>query len=163
MPGGTHDAVESEIQMGDDVAVQEDDHILPGIRQGVAAGPEETQNGIEPHQRQDHKKQSGQHIQGEGISQYLVGGFIPLSSEEHRHHRRAADTDQRTEGGGQVHQRESDRQARYRQGADTTADEYAVDDIIQRRSRHRDDGGNRISAQKRRYIFRPQFEGYVRR
>ena len=67
VPRSADDAVEAEIQMGDDVACGQDEHIVAGKGQGVFACAEKGEYGIDPHKGHKREQQAYQYIEREGV------------------------------------------------------------------------------------------------
>ena len=100
--------VQTEIKVGDDIAYQDDLHIVARIGQGVVARPEEIEDGGE--QWQGHQREQGtqQNVEHEHVTQDATGGVIVFLSQLDGGKGGGTHTYQRAEGGGDVHQGEGD-------------------------------------------------------
>ena len=139
MPRGPQHGVQSQIHMGNDVAQQDDRHILAGIADRGLAGPEEIEDRIEEKQRHESERNADYEIEHQHIAQHPLSRFIVPLAQAHRDQRRSAHAHQRTERRGEVHQREGQREARNGQRPHSVADEDAIDHVVERRGRHGDD------------------------
>ena len=142
------DGVQAQVEVRDDVAQQDDDHVFAGVADRGLAGPEEVEDRIEKQQRKEAESDADDAVEHHDVAQHPLGRFIVPLSEAHRHQGRGAHADQRTERCGEVHQREGQRQARDGQGSDAMADEDTVDHVVKRRCRHGDDRRHGILDQQ---------------
>ena len=145
--------------MGDDIAQGDDGHIAPGEGEGGVAGSEEAHDGVHPQQRHQCEDYARKNIEGNLVGEDLGCDGIVFLAQQDGNHRCRAHAHQRSQRRGDVHQREGDGQAGDGQGAGfrDMADEDAVDHIVQRRRRHRDDAGNGVLPQECAYGLCAQF------
>ena len=120
-----------------------------GIGQGVVARPEEAEDGREGAEQNHPEGEAHHDVEDDDIAQDAARRFVVFLSETDAHQRRPAHADHRAEGGGECHERMGERQAGNGELAHALPDEDGVDDVVERRSHHRDDGGQGILEQKR--------------
>ena len=97
--------------MCDDIAKQDDLHVLPGIGEGILACSEEEEYGIQEDEAQYGEDNSCDAVETDIIRQYLVGGRIVLLPQQNRDQRGGSDSHKGAEGRTEVHKRECDSQA----------------------------------------------------
>ena len=146
IPGRTDHGVQAKVNMGDDVAQQDDDHVIPGKGKGILTGTEKGQDGVQEGQANDGKDHAQDGIQGHFIGQHLVGDGVVFLAQQDGNHGGGAHAHKGAHGRGQVHQREGDGQAGNGQRTyfGDMADVDAVHHVVQGGCRHRNDGGNGI-------------------
>ena len=140
--------VQSQIHMRDDVAQEDNRHVVARIAYRRVAGSEEIEDRVEKQQRHQSERKTDYQIQHHHVAQNVLGRFIVALAQTHRHQRRGAHAHQRTERRGEVHQREGERQSRNGHRSDAQPDEDAVDHVVQRRGRHGDNGRYGILCQQ---------------
>ena len=100
------DGVQAEIQVRNDIADEDRNHVVAGIGQRCVARAEEAQDRIEEDKGDGHEQEADQHVQNEDIAEHFLGHGVILLPEQHGNQGGAAYADKRAESGGQVHQRE---------------------------------------------------------
>ena len=157
--GRPDDSVEAEIKVREDVAQQDDDHVVPREGDGVVAGSEEVEYGIQEAEGEGSEDDAYDEIERQDGGKDLLRLFIVLLPEEHGDEGHRSHAHEGAEGGGQVHQREGDRKAgdRVRAHVPDVADVDAVHHIVQRRRSHGDDARDCVHLQKFSYAQRAEF------
>ena len=141
--------IEAVVEVRHDVAAEQNAHVVVGIGQGVVARAEEAEDGAEGEEQNDPEGEPHHNVEDHDIAQDAPRRFVVFLSETDAHQRRAADADHRAEGGGERHEGIGERQAGNGELAHALPDENGVDDVVERRSHHRNDGGQGILEQKR--------------
>ena len=141
--------IEAVVEVRHDVAAEQNAHVVVGIGQGVVARAEEAKNGREGAEQNHPESEPHHDVEDHDIAQDAARRFVVFLSETDAHQRRAADSDHRAEGGGECHEGIGERQAGNGELAHALADENGIDDVVERRSHHGDDGGQGILEQKR--------------
>ena len=141
--------------MSDDIPVENDLHIVPGVLQRVGAGSEEIENRIQEHQAEHGEQEADDAVQGHLVGQDLVGDLIVPLSEQHGDHGRRPDADKSAERRAEVHQRERDSKSRdgQRSRSGNMPDVDAVHHIIERRRSHGDDSRDCVLLEQYSYAF----------
>ena len=106
----THGRIQTEVQVGDDVSVEDDLHIFLRIGQRVLAGSEEIEDGVYEYQGDNHEYQTDDDVQADYVSEDLVGRLVVLLPEKDRKHGGSSGSHQGSECRGEVHQREGHRE-----------------------------------------------------
>ena len=130
MPRRTQHGVQSEVHVRDDVAREDDRHVVAGIARRGLAGTEKVEHGGEEHQHSDAEQHADDEVQHHHVAQHALRRLVVALPQAHRHQRRGAHAHQRTESGREVHQRKGQRQTRDGQRPHAVADEDAVHHII---------------------------------
>ena len=136
MPRGPQHGVQPQVHVCHDITGEDDRHVLARIADRRLAGAEEVEDWIEEELGHETEADTEDQVQHHDIAQHILGRGIVTLAEAHRHERRGAHADQRTERRGEVHQREGERKARDGQRAHPVPDEDAVHHVVERRSRH---------------------------
>ena len=159
--GGTYHAVQSEIQVGDYVAQEDYEHVVPGETYRIVAGSEEVEDPVQERKAQEDEEQAGYAVEGDYVGQHLVGTLVVLLAKEYGDQRGTSYPDQGAEGGSQVHQREAYREAGQCKRTDSrnVPDEHAVHHIIQRRRSHGYDARDCVLLKQLAYSFAAKFGG----
>lgn len=145
---GPHDVVESDHDIRDGAAQQDDLHEVAGIRHGRFTGSEEKQNRFQEDERQSPVEHGIDDTENRHIAQDVFGPFLVFLSQADGGECSTSHTHQRTERHQQVHEREGDGQSRDGQCPHTVSDEDTVDDVVERGQRHADDGRDGIFQQQ---------------
>ena len=134
MPRAAQRTVQTQIEVSDHIAIENDGHVVVGILQRVIRGTEKQQQRVDKHQSEHTHQDADDDIERHQIAQHPFCCLVVLLSQLNRHHRRTAHTHHRTESGTQVHDGEGDRQATQRQRAHigNVSDEDAIDHIVER-------------------------------
>ena len=158
---GADDAVEAEVEVRDDVAEGDDQHVVPGVGEDRFAGAEKAQDRIHEKQTENGKDQTDQDVEGQLVGEHAVRRQVVLLPEQHGDHRGGADADQGAEGRRDVHQREADGDAGDGQAArpGNVPEEGAVDHVVEGGGRHRDDGGDGETPEQGRDAQGAEFGG----
>ena len=149
--------VQSQIHMRDDVAQEDNRHVVARIAYRRVAGSEEIEDRVEKQQRHQSERKTDNQVQHHHVAQNVLGRFIVALAQTHRHQRRGAHAHQRTERRGEVHQRKGQRQPRNGQRPHAVADEDAVDHVVERSGRHGDDRRHGILYEQFADTLRSEF------
>ena len=95
------------------------------------ACPEEEQNPVQKQQGDASVENRIYHTEHRYVSQHFLGTVRILLPQADRRNGSATHPDQCTECHQQIHQRKRNSQARYGHGADTMADKYTINNIVQ--------------------------------
>ena len=144
MAGRAQHGVESEVEMGEDVAVENPLHVLAGVGQRLVRSAEEAEDGIEEGEDTAHEEQAHEHVESQGIAEEMLRLLAVLLTEAHADHRGRAHTYHGSEGGTEIHQGKGDGKAGNGHRPYALSDEDAVHHIVERGGRHRDDGGDGV-------------------
>ena len=134
--------------MGEDVAQKDDVHELPCIGQGGIARTKGAQDGVEKEIDTHLKEESAEDVEQHHVAQDFARRLIVLLTEAHTHQRGAAHTHHRTKGGRDGHEWIGERKAGDGVGTHTLPDEDAIDNVVERRGHHGDDGRQSILEQE---------------
>ena len=145
--------VHAEVHVAHHVAQQDDDHILMGIKQRLVAGSEESEDRVEKEQADDAQSDTNDKIQCECVAQNVLGSLVVLLSQLHADGGRGSHAHAGTEGGGEVHERESDGETRDSHRSHTLADEHTVNDVVERSCGHRNHRWQGILHEELAYRF----------
>ena len=148
MPGRPQHGIEAEIEMGQDIAIKDDLHVLVRILQGILAGAEGHEDRIEPDETHGHDDSREDDIHHDHVAQHAVGAVVVLLAQVDSQQRGRTYAHQTTEGGTDIHEGFCHRESTQRQGSAAVADIDGIDDIVQRSGRHRDDGGHGVLPEK---------------
>ncbi len=149
----TEHVVESQVDVCDDISRQQNDHIAPGISDGVFAGAEESKDRVEQRQAHEGVEEADQGVENDDVPQDQQSAATVVLPHFDGEEGRRADADQRAECCAEVHERHGDPQSRQGQRTDAVADEDAVHEVVERRGGHGDDRRNRVAEQQGRYFF----------
>ena len=141
MTGGTEHGVQTEIDMGQDIAVEDDLHIIVRVAERVLTRAECQENRIQPNKPHHHHHRREDDIHHDHIAQYAVRPLVVFLTQVDSQQRRSPDAHQAAEGSADVHEGFGDRQRTQCQRTATVTDIDTVHDVVQRSSRHRNDGG----------------------
>ena len=157
--GRPYHGVEAEVQVRDHVAQGDDGHVASGEGERGVRCAEEAEDGVHPQQGHEGEDETREDIQRNLVGEDLARHLVVLLAQEHGDHGGCAHAHQRTERGGDVHEREGDGQAGDGQGAHfrNMADIDAVHHVVQRRGCHGDDAGNSILLDQLSDGLRAQF------
>ena len=93
--------------MGHGIAEKYHLHILTGVGQGILRCSEKHQYGVEKQQSHHGEHYSHDDVQRHVVAQYPLRYGVVFLSEFHRQQRRRAYADGGSEGGAEIHKRES--------------------------------------------------------
>ena len=140
--------IQTQVEVCDDVAGKDDVHEVTGIGNGDGAGAEEVKYRVEQQFKQQTERKPHDDIHHHDIAQNVLGCLIILLPQFDRHERRGAHAHHGAERGCQRHERLCQCQPHDGLGAYALSDKDAVDDVVERRGRHRYDGGDGILHQQ---------------
>ena len=146
--GGAQLGVQSIEEMGEDVTQKDDVHELPRIGQGGIARTKGAQDGVEKEIDTHLKEESAEAVEQHHVAQDFARRLIVLLTEAHTHQRGAAHTHHRTKGSRDGHERIGERKAGDGVGTHTLPNEDAIDNVVERRGHHGDDGRQGILEQE---------------
>ena len=158
--GAAQDGVEAEVEVREDVAEQNPQHVFAGIAQRVLRGAEEEQDGVEERQRHHRQHHAHKDVQHEGVAQNLLSTSVVLLPQTDANHRGGTHTYHCAEGCRNVHQRKRRRQSAQRHRADAVADVRAVHNVVNGRGNHGHNGRNGVLCQQLAYFLSSQLGGY---
>ena len=141
---GAQHGVQSEIEVSHDVSEQNDGHEVSGERQCLVACAEETKNRIDEEQKKQSESHAEYAIHDDHIAEDGLGCVIVLLSQFHAHESGCAHANHRAERCGQRHDGHGERQSHDGFRAHALTDEDAVDDVVNARGSHCNDGGNGV-------------------
>ena len=151
--------VHAEVHVGDDVTSQDDLHKLACIGQRHVAGSEEAEDRVKEHETDHHKHEADQHVERHRVAQQMLGRLVVTLPQLDADTRRSPYPHGGAKGCTEVHEGEGHGQAIDGIGTNDLTYRGTVDDVIERRGRHRDDGGQRILRQQPSYGFLSQLQG----
>lgn len=143
--------IEVEEDVCDGQAQQGNEHEVVRIGEGLPAGSEGCQNFRKEKKRGNHQHHSGNQTHDEDVAKRTLSSFLVFSSQPDGADGRPADAYQRAQRESQVHDGEGDGQAGQGQRPHAVADEYAVNDVVQRVYHHAGDGGQGVLDQQTPY------------
>ena len=120
-----------------------------GIGQGVVARTEEAKNGRETGEQKQAECEPHGDIENHHIAQDAPRRFVVFLSETDAHQRRAADSDHRAEAAVSAMRGLVSAKPAMANLPTLWPTENGIDDVVERRSHHGDDGGQGILEQKR--------------
>ena len=150
--------IRTEVHVRHHVTQQDHNHKLPGIGQCGVRSTEESEDRIEEQQREHHKREADDQVQRHRITQQVLGYTIVFLTQFHADARRGTHAHSRTEGSTQVHKGECDAKTSDSFRTHNLSDHGTVDDIIEARCRHGDNGGQGILPKQLSYRFLSQFK-----
>ena len=155
LSAGAYGAVQAKIQMGNDIAYEDDCHILPCKGERVVAGSEETQYRIQESQHKRGENQADGNVQGKDVAQNLAGVVIVLLAQQDGHQGHSAHSHQGAQRGGKVHKGECDGKSGNGVGTHIlyVSDVDAVHHIVQRSRGLGNYSRDRVHSQKRTNIL----------
>ena len=108
-----------------------------GIDECLVAGSEESQDRVEEEQTDDAQSDTDDEIQRNRVAQNVLRCGIILLSQLHADGCGRSYANTGSESGGEVHEGEGDGETRDGHGSHTLTDEYAVNNVVERRGGHR--------------------------
>ena len=145
---GPHHVVEIEKDVRDGQPQQGDQHEVIPVGQSLPAGSEGGQNFLEENQCGNGEHHGGDQAHHQDVPQRVLRPLRVLLAQPDGADGRPAYAHQRSQGEGQVHDGEGDRQAGKGERPHAVADEHAVNDVVQGVHHHACDGGQGILDQK---------------
>ena len=126
--------------MRQDIAVQDDLHVLVRVLERVLAGAEGHQYGIKPYQSYGHHQCRQDDIHHDYIAQYAISPVVILLAQIDSQQRRSSYAHQTAKRSAYVHERFGYRQRAKSQRTATVTDIDRVHQVVQRSGRHGNDG-----------------------
>ena len=157
MARGTHHVVHAYHDVGEGRARQDYLHEVAGVGQGLAAGAEEAQDGVEEEEGQPTEYHGIDEAERQRVAQHPVHAFHIFLPQADGRDGGAARRHQVAEGRREIHQREGDGQTRDGHGAHTMTYENAVYDVVERNDGHPDDGRDGVLHQQLPDAFRAEY------
>ena len=148
MAAGAQHGVQAQIAVRDDVAREYHLHEVLGIAVRLGARAKHHQDLVQERIHDEHESHPHDDVEHDDVAQHLLCRVIVLLPQLHRDERRRADTHQRAECRREVHQRERECQPRDGERPHAVAYEDAVNHVVERRRRHRDDCRDGVLNQK---------------
>ena len=156
MTRSAQEGVEAHVEVSDDVANQNDCHKLAGIAYRSLTGTEEEEDGIDECQHQETDDDTHDDVEHDNIAQDLACCLIVAFAELDAQECRSAHADHRAKGSCELHHREAQRYSGDCQCSHSLTDEDGVDDVVERRGCHSDDGGRGVLDQQTADGARPE-------
>ncbi len=131
--------VQPQVHMREDIADEDDLHVLMRRPERIFAGAEKNEDRVEEDEPDDGKPDAHDEVEDDGIGEYSAGAFVSFFAQRDRAQDAGADADERPEGGREVHEGGGDADAGDAVGAQMR-DEYAGNNIIDGACGHGGDG-----------------------
>ena len=123
-------------------------HVGSRIRQGTIGSSKQSEDGVEIQLQNQAECKSNHHIEHNDIAQDGMRRFVIFLPQTDAHERRPTDADHRSESSRNRHERIGQCQPRDGIRSHCLSDEDAVDDIVERRHHHGNNGRERILHQE---------------
>ena len=145
--------VQTEVEVGDGITQQVDAHIVARIGQGILTRAKELQNRDKQREGDDGEEHTDDGVECHHIAEYLVGHLVVTLAEQNRDEGSSTRTYQSAKRCREIHNGDGDGQARNSHRANALTDKNRVDDVVERRCCHRNNGRESIGFQQLTYLL----------
>ena len=99
MARGAEEVIQAQVDMGNDVAVEDDFHIVAGVGKCLFARTEEVEHRVEEEEENYREEDTHDDVQDQNIAQNMIGAHVVLLPQLDGNQRGGSDAHERTEGG----------------------------------------------------------------